>query len=55
MVRDLNEMIEAYQEVLAQTSPDGSRELPDEFPLMKVVELWREKTAKPRAETIGPG
>jgi hypothetical protein len=42
MVDDLMKMIEGYQEILAQTREDGSRQLPDDFDLQNVVDKWEE-------------
>ncbi len=47
-IEDLYEMIEKYQGVLQQTRPDGSRDLPDDFPLQYVVDRWMENKREGR-------
>ena len=41
-VGDLMEEVEGYQKVLAQIREDGSRELPDDFALPDVLQVWQE-------------
>ncbi len=42
MVSDLMTMVQAYQEILAQTRKDGSRQLPENFELQVVVDKYDE-------------
>ena len=38
-VEDLKEDIDRYRELMGQVNEDGSRTLPDDFPLLDVVEI----------------